>query len=321
VLSAAEAACAAAKESGRNQIAVYREDDNLVARRKSWMQSIVQLHEALDSDRIRLRCQRIAPLFPDGEKRGHYEVLLGVVGPDGAEVPLGPFISAAENFNRMGIVDQAVVRRTLTWMTQHRAVLESVGGFAINLSGDSLNNPQLVDFIAQAFKETGADPTKICFEVTESLAIASLDRATELIHRIKSLGCRFALDDFGSGMASYSYLKKLPVDWVKIDGTFIKDLAHSESDFAVVKSINEISHFLGKETIAEYVENETIAERLRRIGVDYAQGYGIEKPRYLNDLAKDLEAVGPVREAVAQALPDAGNDATVPSPPQERPAA
>jgi diguanylate cyclase (GGDEF)-like protein len=321
ILSAVEAACAAAKEAGRNQVAVYREDDNLVARRKSWMQSIVQLHEALDSDRIRLRCQRIAPLFPDGEKRGHYEVLLGVVGPDGADVPLGPFISAAENFNRMGIVDQAVVRKTLAWMTQHPALLESVGGFAINLSGDSLNDPQLVDFIAQAFKDTGADPTKVCFEVTESLAIASLDRATEMIHRIKNLGCRFALDDFGSGMASYSYLKKLPVDRVKIDGTFIKDLAHSESDFAVVKSINEISHFLGKETIAEYVENEAIAERLRRIGVDYAQGYGIERPRYLTDLAKDLEAVGPVREAVAQALPDAGNDATVPSPPQERPAA
>jgi EAL domain-containing protein (putative c-di-GMP-specific phosphodiesterase class I) len=248
-------------------------------------------------------------------------VLLGVVGPDGTAVPLGPFISAAENFNRMAIVDQAVVHKTLAWMARHPGAMDSIGGFAINLSGDSLNNPQLVAFIAQIFKKTGADPTKVCFEVTESLAIASLDRATETIERIKSLGCGFALDDFGSGMASYSYLKKLPVDRVKIDGTFIRDLAHSESDFAVVKSVNEISHFLGKETIAEYVESEAIVEQLRRIGVDYAQGYGIERPRYLDDLAKDLEAVGPVREAVAQALPDAGNEATVPSPPQERPAA
>ncbi len=321
VLSAAEAACAAAKESGRNQVAVYREDDSLVTRRKSWMQSIVQLHEALDGDRIRLRCQRIAPLFTDGDKRGHYEVLLGVVGPDGAEVPLGPFISAAENFNRMAIVDQTVVRRSLAWMAQHPAAMESIGGFAINLSGDSINDPELVEFIAQAFQETGADPTKVCFEVTESLAIASLDRATEMIHRIKKLGCRFALDDFGSGMASYSYLKTLPVDLVKIDGTFIRDLANSESDYAVVKSINEISHFLGKETIAEYVENDAIVERLRRIGVDYAQGFGIERPRYLADLAEDLGPGGSARQADQAALPEAGNDAAVDSTPQQRPAA
>ena len=318
-LSAAEMACAAAKQSGRNQVAVYRETDELIAKRASSMQSIVQLHEALDDDRIRLRCQRIAPLLTDGDKRGHYEVLLGVVGPDGAEVPLAPFISAAENFNRMAIVDQAVVRRSLAWMAQHPVAMESIGGFAINLSGDSINDPELVEFIAQAFQETGADPTKVCFEVTESLAIASLDRATEMIHRIKKLGCRFALDDFGSGMASYSYLKTLPVDLVKIDGTFVKDLAHSESDYAVVKSINEISHFLGKETIAEYVENDAIVERLRRIGVDYAQGFGIERPRYLADLAEDLAHDDSERTPVQPDLPEPVSDAVIEGPPEERP--
>jgi EAL domain-containing protein (putative c-di-GMP-specific phosphodiesterase class I) len=157
--------------------------------------------------------------------------------------------------------------------------------------------------------------------VTEGLAVASLDRATAMIDRIKNLGCRFVLDELGCGMASYSYLKRLPVDLVKIDGTFIRDLAQSDSDFAVVKSINAISHFLGKETIAKDVESEAVVARLRRIGVDYAQGCGIERPRYLDDLAKELEPADPLREAVPQTLPDAGNDAVVTSSPQERPAA
>jgi EAL domain-containing protein (putative c-di-GMP-specific phosphodiesterase class I) len=314
VLSAAETACAAAKESGRNQVAVYRQSDELIARRESSMQSLVQLLDALENDRLRLRCQRIVPIRPTPDRQLHYEVLLTVLDADGAALTLAPFISAAEHYNRMAAVDRAVVRKTLEWMGEHPAAMSSFGGFAINLSGDSLSSPGLVELIEQAFRDTGADPGKVCFEITESLAIANLAKASELIRRIKVLGCRFALDDFGSGMSSYAYLKNLPVDLVKIDGAFVKDLARSESDQAVVKSINEISHFLGKETIAEFVENDAILERLRHIGVDYAQGYGIEKPRPLADLARDLLPEAPSDDSAPADRPDRGNGAAVRHP-------
>ncbi len=309
VLSAAEIACATAKESGRNQVAVYRQSDERIARRESSMQSLVQLLEALENDRLRLRCQRIAPIRPVPGRQAHYEVLLTVLDADGAEATLAPFISAAEHYDRMAAVDRAVVRKTLEWMGEHPAAMGSFGGFAINLSGDSLSSPGLVELIEQAFRDTGADPAKVCFEITESLAIANLAKASELIRRIKALGCRFALDDFGSGMSSYAYLKNLPVDLVKIDGAFVKDLASSESDQAVVKSINEISHFLGKETIAEFVENDGILERLRHIGVDYAQGYGIERPRPLAELAPHLLAEAPSGDSAPADPPGRASDA------------
>lgn len=299
ILAAADSACSAAKESGRNRVLLYRDDDELIARRTSSMQWVVRVNEALEHDRLRLRCQRISPLSPASAKAPHYEVLLSVIDSEGRQLMLEPFISAAEHYNRMAAVDRTVVRKTFRWMAEHPAALDSLGGLAINLSGDSLGDPGLADFIADTLRESGANPQKICFEVTETVAVADLAKASDLIRRIKDLGCRFALDDFGSGMASYSYLKSLPVDMVKIDGVFIRDLANNDSDYAVVKSINELSHFLGKETIAEFAENDAILARLRSIGVDYAQGYGIEKPLYLDELSGPDSAT---RKQLADAL-------------------
>lgn len=283
VLKAADSACLAAKKGGRNRIHTYRDDDTEIAQQRQVMDWVVRVNEALEHDRLVLRCQRIAPVDPTAGHRGHYEVLLGVNDEGGQPMVLEDFIRAAENYNRMGMVDRWVIARALSWVG--RDPLLARNGYAINLSGHSLNDEGLVDYVRQQFEDSGVSPEHISFEVTETVAIANLEKAASVIESIKSLGCAFALDDFGSGLSSYSYLRNLPVDLVKIDGAFVRNIVDNPYDYAVVKSINEIGHFMGKQTIAEYVENEQILDCLREIGVDYAQGYGVEKPRLLEELA------------------------------------
>jgi EAL domain-containing protein (putative c-di-GMP-specific phosphodiesterase class I) len=169
-------------------------------------------------------------------------------------------------------------------MADHRNSFDSFGGFSINVSGHSVNDESFADFVLEQFSRTQAPTSKVCFEITETAAIANLDNARDFMNRMKIIGCKFSLDDFGTGLSSYSYLRNLPVDYVKIDGVFVKELATSPGDYAVVRSINEIGHYLGKKTIAEFVENDAILAQLREIGVDYAQGYGIEKPGLLANL-------------------------------------
>lgn len=290
VLKAADSACMAAKKGGRNRIQIYREDDSEIVQQRHIMHWVVRVNEALDHDRLVLRCQRIAPVDPAAGHAGHYEILLTVNDEGGQPMVLEDFIRAAENYNRMATVDRWVIEHTLSWVA--RNPLAARNGYAINLSGHSLNDEGLVDYVREQFERSGVAPDHISFEVTETVAIANLERAASVIESIKGLGCAFALDDFGSGLSSYSYLSNLPVDLLKIDGAFVRNIVDNPNDYAVVKSINEIGHFMGKRTIAEYVENAQILECLREIGVDYAQGYGIEKPRLLEDLAK---APGPLR--------------------------
>ena len=199
-------------------------------------------------------------------------------------MPPSEFILAAETYNRVTMVDRWVVENVLKWMADHRSSLDNFGGFAINVSGHSVNDESFADFVLEQFSRTQAPTSKVCFEITETAAIANLDNARDFMNRMKIIGCRFSLDDFGTGLSSYSYLRNLPVDYVKIDGVFVKDLNNNPSDYAVVRSINEIGHYLGKKTIAEFVENDAILAQLREIGVDYAQGYGIEKPGLLSNL-------------------------------------
>jgi EAL domain-containing protein (putative c-di-GMP-specific phosphodiesterase class I) len=183
----------------------------------------------------------------------------------------------------MPAIDRWVIRTTFAWMAENKDKVDAMGGVAINLSGRSLIDDTFKDFILEEVQKTGASMDRVCFEVTETAGIDNLTDAAEFILDMKKSGCTFALDDFGSGLSSYAYLKNLPVDFLKIDGAFVKEMDRNPSDFAVVKSISEIGHFMGKKIIAEYVENETILGMLREIGVDYAQGYVIDKPRRLFD--------------------------------------
>jgi EAL domain-containing protein (putative c-di-GMP-specific phosphodiesterase class I) len=177
-----------------------------------------------------------------------------------------------------------VVERVFDWMATHRDDLEKFQGFAINVSGHSLNDETFSDFVLDQFARTQAPTDKVCFEITETAAIANLDNARDFMSRMKILGCRFSLDDFGTGLSSYSYLRNLPVDYLKIDGVFVKDIVEHPGDYAVVRSMNEIGHFLGKQTIAECVESSAVLDRLREIGVDFVQGYHIGKPCRLESL-------------------------------------
>ena len=284
LLKAADSACYAAKNAGFNRIQRYQPDDAKLLRHKEVISWVARINTVLDADDLMLYCQQIAPLSQNSADKLHYEVLLRVTDDAGRTVAPASFIQAAELANRMQDVDRCIIRKTFGWMVENSDGLADLGGISINLSGCSLNDEGFLAYILQQFADSGAPAEKICFEVTETAAISNLANAADFIGQLKAIGCTFALDDFGSGLSSYSYLKHLPVDFLKIDGMFVRDILTSEADFAMVKSINELSHFLGKKTIAEYVENERIRDQLIEIGVDYAQGYAIEKPRCLNEI-------------------------------------
>jgi diguanylate cyclase (GGDEF)-like protein len=234
--------------------------------------------QMLAENRLQLRCQRIAPIGADTSKRPHFEILLGVKDASGEVAMPRDFIQAAERNSEMHEVDMWVIRNSLDWMAKHRSKVDGVGGYSINLSGLTLGDDSLLRYVLERLTESQVPPSKIIFEVTESAAINTLSVAVNFINTLKEYGCRFALDDFGTGDASFAYLKTLPIDFVKIDGSIVRDIVDSPKDLALVKSINEIGHFLGKKTVAEFVENDDILARLRQMGVDYAQGYGIEAP-------------------------------------------
>ena len=280
----AQTACSSAKEAGRNRIQVYRSDDSELMKRDDLMGWVIKLNQALDEDRLQLRCQEISPICPSSKNLPHYEILLCIEDENGLQIPPGNFIQAAEQYSRMQTVDRWVISKVFQWMVDHRDMLDHFGGCAINLSGHSLNDEHLMQFVFEQMVSLDIPRNKLIFEVTETATISHLGDAADFIREMRNIGCKFSLDDFGSGLSSYAYLKHLPVDYIKIDGVFVKDLVEDESDYAMVRSINEMAQFLGKETIAEYVENDQILEKLKDIGVDYAQGYGIRKPILLSEL-------------------------------------
>ena len=285
VLRAAETSCQIAKEKGPNHIQEFNADDSQWSRQQKIMRWVARIDEALDQGCLELRCQRIMPLKGNGSAVPHHaEILLGITDEDGNSISPQEFILAAEHYHRMPAIDRWVISTAFRWMADHPDELEKIGGFAINLSGRSLSDDGFQNFILEQMEQTGVPMERVCFEVTETAGIANLSNAAQFIIDMKRTGCHFSLDDFGSGMSSYAYLKNLPVDYLKIDGAFVKDMHNNANDYAVVKSITEIGHFMGKQIIAEYAENETILSKLRELGVDYAQGYAIEKPHSLNDL-------------------------------------
>ncbi len=278
ILRNADSACYTAKNLGRNRVHVYREDDEELAKRHGEMQWIAKIHYALDNDRFRLARQEIAPVNGHANEGLHYEILLCMLSESNELIPPGTFLEAAERYDLASKIDRWVISHTFDWLAGDPVHLKQLHTCSINLSGLSVSQDEFLEFIQQEFIRTGLPANKICFEITETAAIANMQRANRLIDALQATGCRFALDDFGSGLSSFAYLKNLPVDYLKIDGIFIKDICSSTIDKAMVKSINEIGQVMGKKTIAEFVENDAILQVLKEIGIDYAQGFGISRP-------------------------------------------
>jgi diguanylate cyclase (GGDEF)-like protein len=285
MLQGADDALGVAKRGGGNRVYRYDEEDVEIVRHRSAVNWVVRVDEALANGQLQLRCQPIVPVFPDSGLVPHYEVLLGVRDGQGESLAIGDFIDAAERYNRMRAVDRWVARTTLEWIAAHRELMPRLHNFAVNLSGQTASDPGFVEYLRQQLQRTGVDPSWLSLEITETAAVSDLSASAGIVQELKLLGCRVALDDFGSGLASYSYLKELPVDWLKIDGAFVSKIAADSGDYAVVKSINDIGHFLGKETIAEYVSDQRILRLVAEIGVDYVQGFAIAKPGLMEDLA------------------------------------
>jgi diguanylate cyclase (GGDEF)-like protein/PAS domain S-box-containing protein len=286
VVRAADTACYAAKENGGNRVHVYGDGDPELAQRHGVTQWVARIHRALEEGHFCLYSQPISPLVGGEIQGAHYEVLLRMEDEEGRIVLPGAFLPAAERYDLATKLDGWVIHAMFEWLTCHREHLEQLYLCEINLSGHSLGNEEFLRAVIREFDEANIPAEKICFEVTETAAIANLARATHFIQTLRARGCRFALDDFGSGLSSFAYLKNLPVDFLKIDGVFVKNIADDPTDLALVKSINEIGHTMGKRTIAEFVENAAILRKLRlpEIGVDYAQGYHIGRPRPITDM-------------------------------------
>ncbi|MBA2659750.1 MAG: EAL domain-containing protein [Nitrosospira sp.] len=282
ILRMADAACYLAKDKGRNRVQIYTSGDTGLAQRHGEMGWVGRIQKALKEDRFVLYSQKILSLVNSLQDSDHYEMLLRMKGEDGTLIPPMAFIPAAERYGLMPQLDRWVVATAFAQYEGRHSPHSALGTCAINLSCASICDDNFYEFVTEQFDRYKVPPRGICFEITETAAIANLKQAVELIGKLKNLGCRFSLDDFGSGMSSFTYLKHLPVDYLKIDGGFVKDMVGDPIDHAMVEAINHIGHVMHIETIAEFVENNATLGALRRIGVDYAQGYGIEKPRLSN---------------------------------------
>jgi len=286
VLSAADEACYAAKDRGRNRVHVYQPDDTELAQRHGEMQWVTRINRAFDEGRFRLYSQSIVPLAGARGDASHYEILLRMIDESGDVVPPMAFIPAAERYGIMPAIDRWVVR---TLFQQHGQFLRDTaadngGGvlFAVNLSGATVNDDKFMDYLRDQIALHRIPPQVLCFEITETAAITSLNKASYFMYKLKQVGCRFALDDFGSGMSSFAYLKNLPVDFLKIDGSFVVDMTHDPVDYALVEAINRIGHVLGIRTIAESAETPAILAALAELGVDYVQGDAVGAPALLD---------------------------------------
>jgi diguanylate cyclase (GGDEF)-like protein/PAS domain S-box-containing protein len=284
LLSAADSACAAAKEAGRNRVYSFQENDIDLMRRRREMQWAARINNALEESRFELYRMTILPL-QKADPGAHYELLLRMTDETGKIVSPDNFINAAERYGITPAIDRWVIENAFRWLVSEADERERLALCSINLSGQSLGDDKFLPFVIDQFHRSGLDASKICFEITETAAIASFSQANRFIQALKELGCKFALDDFGTGLSSFGYLKHFPVDFLKIDGSFVKEILHDPIDREMVRSINEIGHLTGKLTIAEFAENAEIINVLRSLGVDYAQGYGIATPQRITKVA------------------------------------
>lgn len=289
VLQQADTACYAAKDKGRNRVHLFLREDEELAKRRGEMRWVTEIQAALETDRYRLYVQPIVPVHLTESGYEHYEVLIRMIDANGGEIPPGAFLPAAERYGLAARIDRWVLSHLLEWLANNRAVAERVSMFSVNLSGLTLANELFLGYAIHLLKESQVPTNKICFEITETAVISNLSQATRFISTLKDLGCLFALDDFGSGLSSFAYLKSLPVDYLKIDGMFVRDVHIDPINRALVKSINDVGKVMGKRTIAEFVENNDVLEVLAELNVDYGQGYGIGKPFPLDELGTGAE--------------------------------
>ncbi|MBT8137368.1 MAG: EAL domain-containing protein [Gammaproteobacteria bacterium] len=288
VVGASEVACNVAKQNGRNRVEVYDRDSKMLMRRRAEVEWVGHLHNALREDRFLLYSQCISPL-QDSSKTPHTEILLRLRGENGQILGPNEFMPAAERYNLMPAIDRWVLRNTLKTLAANlpRRIREG-NVWAINLSGQSIGDGAFLEFVTREVEQAGVPPSSICFEITETAAVADLERARRFIDALKNHGFRFALDDFGTGLSSFAYLKTLPVDYLKIDGAFVQGVAEDAVSEAMVLAITQIGTVMGLETIAEFVENDEIRQSLLTLGVTFGQGYGIERPRPLIELMCEL---------------------------------
>ncbi|ELS05256.1 diguanylate cyclase (GGDEF) domain-containing protein [Xenococcus sp. PCC 7305] len=288
VLKAADAACYQAKNLGRNQIYEMKNKERELAQKSQEMNWLAEIHQALECDRFVLFYQKIMPLQAPSSGSEHYEVLLRMAGQDGRMIPPMAFIPIAERYQLMNQVDRWVIKNLFATQAHHYRkrgrMTRHASLYAINLSGETLNDNQFVEFIQQELEYHKIPPAFICFEITETVAISNLSQAKLMIQQLQELGCRFALDDFGSGMSSFAYLKNLPVDFLKIDGIFTRELLQDPINSLILKSFHEVAQGMGISTIAEYVDSEEKLAKLKSLGIDYAQGYWVAKPKPLPKL-------------------------------------
>ncbi|HTX23570.1 MAG TPA: EAL domain-containing protein [Steroidobacteraceae bacterium] len=278
VLSAADSACAAAKESGRNRVHSFAENDVELMRRRREMQWAARINAALEEGRFELFRMQIQPLQRP-EPGSHYELLLRLRDENGRIVSPDNFIAAAERYGITPAIDRWVIENAFRWLVSEADEREKLVLCSINLSGQSLGDDKFLPFVIDQFNRSGIEGAKICFEITENEAVRSFSQANRFIQALKAHGCKFALDDFGKGQSSFGYLKHFPVDFLKIDGSFVRGILHDPIDREMVRSINEIGHLTGKQTVAEFAENAEIIQMLKSLGIDYAQGYGVAQPQ------------------------------------------
>ncbi len=285
LLSAADSACYMAKERGRNRVQLYRQTDEDLVRQHGDMLWVTRLTEALDNDKLELFCQPIVPVSSSSPQYHHFEILVRLREHNGDLIPPGAFIPAAERYNMIALLDRWVVDHAFDYLQQHKSSRKL--RFSINLSGRSLSDEGFLEHIENRIKNGDIHGHEVCFEITESAAVTSLSTALHFMESLRTLGCRFSLDDFGRGMSSFSYLKTLPVDYIKIDGSFVREIIIDPVGQAMVNAINQIAHTMNLKTIAEFVESQPILDELQRLKIDYAQGFHICKPFPITDLANN----------------------------------
>lgn len=290
ILSYADAACYVAKDGGRNNVQLFFGGDKC-ARKRIEMDWVTRINEAFEHDRFRLYYQRIVPVTLAHSAPDHYEVLLRMVDGLGNLIPPLEFIPAAEKYDLMPLIDRWVIRslfanKAAEWRQQWQAPGGAQGGgglqCAVNISGASIGDDQFLDFLLAEIAAHNVPPEVLCLEITETMAISSTEKARQFIQRVRGIGCRIALDDFGSGMSSFAYIKTLPLDYLKIDGSLIRNIATDRADLGIVEAVNTIGHLLGFKTVAEFVESDAVMSTLRGVGIDYAQGFSIHEPEPLD---------------------------------------
>ena len=285
-LSGADAACFLAKDKGRNRVQVHLQDDGEIAARRREMDWVGRLRNALAEQRVVLFAQRMESLATEPDPVMRLELLVRLRETDGTIVPPMAFIPAAERYGFMPALDRFVIGEALEFLQALPASQRALTQLSINLSGTTINEGRLLSFITEKLQDCPACAAQVCFEITETAAVQNLALTASLMVDLKALGFSFALDDFGSGMSSLGYLKHLPVDYIKIDGVFIRDVVADPVDAAIVEAIARVARIIGIRTVAEYVENDATRQLLSQLGIDYVQGFGVHMPEYLHEASR-----------------------------------